>query len=494
MATASAPAPAARGSATNPWLVLVLVCLAQFMVVLDATIVNVALPAIDADLGFSEAGLQWVVNAYTLVFGGFLLLGGRAGDLFGRKRLFLIGLVVFTVASLLNGLATEAWQLIAFRALQGLGAALVSPAALSIVTSTFAEGKDRSRALAAWAAIAVGGAAVGLLLGGMLTEWLSWEWNFFINVPVGIVTFLLAMRYVPESKASEKLGFDLGGAVTVTAGLMLIVYGIVGTTEDGWLAPKTLGLLAAGVVLLAIFVAIELRVRYPLVRLGIFRSRAITGANLGMLVVAGGMFGVFFFASLYLQNILGFTPIQAGLAFLPLTAGIIIASGLAQQLVGRIDVRWVAIPGMLLAGVGLLLLTSISVDGTYLVNVLPGILVLSIGLGLTFVPMTLIATTGVQQDDAGLASGLFNSSQQIGGALGLAILATLSANATENALTDGGGAPTPADQAQAAVDGFQVAFATGAGLMILGAIVLFAVTRKRDVAMITGEETVVHGV
>jgi EmrB/QacA subfamily drug resistance transporter len=484
---------AGRGAGTNQWLVLVLVCLAQFMVILDATIVNVALPAIEGDLGLSTSGLQWVVNSYTLVFGGFLLLGGRAGDLFGRKRLFLAGVVVFTVASALNGLAHSGEVLIAARALQGLGAALVSPAALSIVTVTFAEGRDRSRALAVWAAIAVGGGAVGLLLGGILTELLSWEWIFFVNIPIGIVAFLASLRWVPESRSPERRGFDLAGAATVTAGLVLLVYGIVGTTDHGWTSARTLALMGGGLALVAVFLAIEGRVRDPLVRLGIFKLRSIAGANSAMLVVAGGMFAIFFFASLYVQQILGFSPIEAGLGFLPLTAGIVLASGLAQQLVARIDVRWVAMTGMAIGAGGLLLLSRVSPDGSYVTDVLPGILVMSVGLGLTFVPLTLIATTGVGPTDAGLASGLFNASQQIGGALGLAILTTFATERTTSALADAGGAPTPAEQAAAAVDGYQVAFAAGAGLLLLGAIVLPAFTRRRDVAAVTGEEPVLPG-
>jgi EmrB/QacA subfamily drug resistance transporter len=484
---------AARGASTNQWLVLVLVCLAQFMVILDATIVNVALPAIEGDLDLSTSGLQWVVNSYTLVFGGFLLLGGRAGDLFGRKRLFLAGVVVFTIASALNGFAQSGEVLIAARALQGLGAALVSPAALSIVTVTFAEGRDRSRALAVWAAIAVGGGAVGLLLGGILTELLSWEWIFFVNIPIGIVAFLASLRWVPESRSPEQRGFDLAGAVTVTAGLVLLVYGIVGTTDHGWTSARTLALMGGGLALIAVFLAIESRVHDPLVRLGIFRLRSIAGANSAMLVVAGGMFAIFFFASLYVQQILGFSPIEAGLGFLPLTAGIVLASGLAQQLVARIDVRWVAMAGMAIGAVGLLLLSRVSADGSYVSDVLPGILVMSVGLGLTFVPLTLIATTGVGPTDAGLASGLFNAAQQIGGALGLAILTTFATERTSGVISDLGRAPTPAEQAGAAVDGYQVAFAAGAGLLLLGAIVLPALTRRRDVAAVTGEEPVLPG-
>jgi EmrB/QacA subfamily drug resistance transporter len=470
------------------WLVLVLVCIAQFMVVLDATVVNVALPSIQRDLHFTTSSLQWVVNSYTLAFGGFLLLGGRAADFVGRRKLFVAGVVVFTAASLLNGLSTTSEWLVAGRALQGLGAAMVSPAALSIVTTTFKEGADRAKALAVWAAIAVGGAAVGLLLGGILTEYLSWEWIFFVNVPIGIGAVLLSLRFVPESKAPGTHGVDVAGAVSVTAGLTLLVYAIVKAQEFGWASAETLGMIGGAVVLLAAFVVIEMRSKAPLVRLGIFRIRSLTGANLSMLAVAGGMFSVFYFASIYLQQVLQFSPVQTGLAFLPLTAGIIVFSGVAQQIVAKVGVREVAMVGMGVAAVGLLLLSRAPVDGTYVADVLPGLLVMSAGLGLVFVPLTLIATTNVTDADAGLASGIFNSSQQIGGALGLAILSTVAATQTSNAVADAGGAPNAQQQASALVDGFQAAFAIGAGLMLIGVVLAALLIRRRDVVM-AGDET-----
>jgi EmrB/QacA subfamily drug resistance transporter len=476
----------------HKWLVLVLVCIAQFMVVLDATVVNVALPSIQRDLDFTPSSLQWVVNAYTLAFGGFLLLGGRAADFVGRRRMFVLGVIVFTGASLLSGLATSSEWLIVARALQGLGGAMVSPAALSIVTTTFKEGAERTKALSVWAAIAVGGAAIGLLLGGVLTEYLSWEWVFYVNVPVGIAAVLLSLRYVPESKALGTRGIDVAGAVTVTAGLTLLVYAIVKTQDYGWTSIETVGLAGAALALLTGFVAIERRSKAPLVRLGIFRIRSLTSANAAMLAVAGGMFAVFYFASIYVQEILGFSPVQAGLAFLPLTAGIILFSAMAQQLIARAGVRAVAMTGMAAAAVGLLLMAQIPVDGSYVSDVLPGILVLAAGLGLTFVPLTLIATTNVRDEDAGLASGLFNSSQQVGGALGLAILSTVAASRTEDALAGSSGAPTAVDQASALVDGFQVAFTVGAGLMLLGVLITALFVRRRDVAAIQAEAPVVN--
>jgi EmrB/QacA subfamily drug resistance transporter len=465
---------------TNPWVVLVLICFAQFMVVLDATIVNVALPSIQSDLHLSEGNLQWIVNAYTLVFGGFLLLGGRAGDLLGRKRVFLIGLVIFTGASLLDGLASSEGMLIGARALQGLGAALVSPAALSIISTTFAEGAERARALAVWAAIAIGGSAVGLILGGVLTQYFSWPWIFFVNVPVGIVVFVLSFRLIPESRDEHaQRSYDIAGAVTVTGGLMTLVYAIVDAQSSGWGSAKTVGLFALAAVLLGAFVAIELRAKAPLVRLSIFRIRSLLTANLSMFLAASAIFAMFFFNTLYLQRVLGYGPLEAGLAFLPFTAGIMISAGLASQFAPRIGVRPVAAVGMLLTTAGLLLLTQLPVDGSYVADVLPAILLSSLGMGAVFMPLTLIATTGLDDNDQGLASGLFNTSQQIGGALGLAILSTLATSKMASA----GGSST-----HALVVGFHWgAFGAGAVIMIGALVVMLALLRRRHVARIEAE-------
>jgi EmrB/QacA subfamily drug resistance transporter len=473
---------------TNRWLVLVLVCIAQFMVVLDATIVNVALPSIQADLDFSQGSLQWVINGYTLVFGGFLLLGGRASDLFGRRRVFLIGVVIFSVASLANGLANSGGMLIAARALQGLGAALVSPAALSIITTTFAEGEERAKALGVWSAIAAGGAAFGLLLGGVLTDLLSWEWIFFVNVPIGIAAFVLSIRYVPESIAPDRPEtVDLPGAVSVTSGLIVLVYAIVKAEDYGWASGRTLGLIAVAVALLVAFVFIERRSSAPLIRLDIFRSRMISGANAIMILVAGGMFAFFFLSSLYVQQVLDYTPLQAGLAFLPFTVGIIIGAGASQALGRRIPLHHIAIIGMALSSIGLFIMSRAGVDGSYLANILPAIIPMSIGMGMTFLPLTLIATTGVSASDAGLASGLFNTSQQVGGALGLAILSTLAADKATSILSDLGRAIGAEDRLTAIVEGFQLAYLAAIGLMVIGAIVLLVVLRTRDVKAIDPE-------
>jgi EmrB/QacA subfamily drug resistance transporter len=449
------------------------------MVILDATIVNVALPSIQQDLDLSEANLQWIVNAYTLVFGGFLLLGGRAGDLLGRKRVFLVGLVIFTGASLLDGLASSEGMLIGARALQGLGAALISPAALSIIATTFVEGAERAKAIGVWAAIAIGGSAVGLILGGVLTQYFSWPWIFFVNVPVGIAAFVLSLRLIPESR-DETAGrsYDVGGAVTVTGGLMALVYAIVGAQSSGWGSAKTIGFFALAAILLVSFVAIELRAKSPLVRLSIFRIRSLLTANVSMFLAASAMFAMFFFNTLYLQRVLGYGPLEAGLAFLPFTAGIMISAGLASRFAPRVGVRPVAAIGMVLTAGGLLLLTQLPVDGSYVADVLPAIVLSSLGMGAVFMPLTLIATTGLKDSDQGLASGLFNTSQQIGGALGLAILSTLATSKMSSA----GGSET-----EALVTGFHWAFGAGAVIMIAALVVMLSLLRKRHVARIEAQ-------
>jgi EmrB/QacA subfamily drug resistance transporter len=465
---------------SNKWVVLVLVCLAQFMVVLDATIVNVALPSIQVDLHLSEANLQWIVNAYALFFGGFLLLGGRAGDLIGRKRLFLFGLVVFTVASLLNGLAVNEGMLIGCRALQGLGAAFISPAALSIISTTFEEGADRARALGVWAAIAIGGAAFGLVMGGILTQLFSWPWIFFVNVPVGVVAFVLSLRLVPESRDEHaQRSFDVAGAVSVTGGLMSLVYAIVKAETAGWGSVTTIGFFALSAVLLASFVVIEQRSKAPLVRLSIFRVRSLLTANVVMFLVASGIFSMFFFNTLYIQRVLGYGPLDAGLALLPFTAGVMVSAGLASQFAPRVGVRPVAALGMIVSAFGMLLLARLPVDGSYLVDVLPALVITSLGMGAVFMPLTLIATTGLEDEDQGLASGLFNTSQQIGGALGLAILSTLAASKT----TSAGGATDP----EALVTGFHWAFGGAAVFILLGLVTMLTLLRRRHVARIEAE-------
>ena len=463
-------------SAPNRWAVLGLVCVAQFMVILDATIVNVALPSIEGGLHFSPTGLQWIVNAYTLVFGGILLLGGRAGDLLGLKRLFLAGVVVLTVASLLDGLAVNSGMLIGSRALQGLGAAFISPAALSIISTTFEEGKERGKALGVWAAIASGGSAVVLVLGGVLTQAFSWPWIFFINVPVGLAAFLLSLRLIPESiDEHAERSFDVAGAVAVTGGLMALVYAIVKAPQDGWTAPVTLGTFAVSAILLASFIVIELRAAAPLVRLDIFRIRTLSAANVVMFLVASGLFAMFFFNSLYIQRVMDYGPLKAGLAFLPFTAGIMISAGLASQLSPRLGVRPIALAGMVVTAIGMLLLVRIPVGGSYLTDVFPSIMLTSLGMGAVFVPLTLVATMGLADSDQGLASGLFNTSQQVGGAVGLAILATVAASHTSSSAKP------------ALVHGFHWAFAGGAVFVVVALAALLALLRTRTVATVDAE-------
>ncbi len=476
---------------TNRWLVLVIVCVAQFMVVLDATIVNVALPSIQQGLHFTPSSLQWIVNAYTLVFGGFLLLGGRAADLFGRQLLFIAGVVIFTGASLLNGFATTSSVLIGGRALQGLGAALVSPAALSIVTTTFAEGRERTKALGVWSAIAAGGGAVGLVVGGVLTDTLSWRWVFFINLPIGVAAVVLASRFVRNSRAAERPEtVDVAGAVSVTAGLLVLVYDIVKAQEYGWTSGRTLGLAALALALLAAFVAIEHRSRAPLIRLGIFRIRSLTASNGAMFFVMSGLFAMFYFASLYVQEVLGYSPLKAGLAFLPVTVGIVIGAGLSQAAIKSMSARRVPLIGVALAAGGLFLLGRIPTHGAYVSDLLPGLVLMSIGMGLVFVPLTLIATTNIESEDAGLASGVLNTTQQVGGALGLAVLSTLATSRTNHTVSSFGHAASVVEKTAAQVDGYQLAFTAGAFLMLAAAAVVLGLLRRADVATIDAEETV----
>jgi EmrB/QacA subfamily drug resistance transporter len=452
-------------SSTNKWLALALLAAAQFVVVLDASIVNVALPSIGRDLHFSQDNLSWVVNAYVLVFGGFLLLGGRMADLLGRRRLFIGGLILFAVASLAGGLAESEGWLIAARAVQGLGAALLSPAALSLVTVLFAEGADRNKAMGVWGAVAGSGGAVGVLLGGMLTEWAGWEWVLFVNVPIGIIAAFLAPRLLPESRNEGERHFDVAGAVTITAGLSLLVYALVDANSAGWGSTQTLGLSAIAVALIAGFYVIERRQKAPLVPFpGIFRMRTITGINVSAVLVAASLFSMFFFISLYMQNVLGFSALEAGLAYLPLAVGLIITAGASAGLVTRFGFKPVLVSGLIITAAGLVWFGQVSPDGSYVGDVLFPSLLAAIGLGLAFVSMTVAAVSGVEPHEAGLASGLINTSQQIGGALGLAILATV-ANSRIDDLAASGTA-----QSVALTEGFQSAFLVGAGIAIAGAV------------------------
>jgi EmrB/QacA subfamily drug resistance transporter len=449
------------------WLALALLAATQFMVVLDVAIVNVALPSIQQSLDFSEQNLQWVVSAYTLTFGGLLLLGGRVADILGRRRLFMIGLAVFSLASLAAGLATGSTTLIAARAVQGVGAAIISPAALAILMTTFAEGRERNLALGIWGAIAGFGGAAGVLLGGVLTELAGWEWIFFLNVPIGALVMALGPRLLYESRVhAERRGFDIAGALTVTAGLTLIVYGLVETASHAWLSPTVAGSLAAGAVLVVAFAAIESTAKRPLLPLRLFRLPSLSAANAVGLLLGASIFSMFFLLSLYMQQVLGYSALRTGVAYLAVAITIIVSAAVSQALVNRLGVRTVLAVGQAFLLVGLLWFTQVSTNGSYLVDLLPGFILAGIGLGFSFVPVTIAALVGVGDRDAGVASGLINTSQQVGGALGVAILSTVAITRSEDYLAAHGG--SPALMPAALTDGFSVAFAVGAGMAVLG--------------------------
>jgi EmrB/QacA subfamily drug resistance transporter len=467
------------------WLALALLAAAQFVVVLDASIVNVALPSIGKALDFSQDNLSWVVNAYTLTFGGFLLLGGRMADLLGRRRLFIAGLILFAAASLAGGLAQSDVWLIAARAVQGLGAALLSPAALSLVTEIFEEGAERNKALGVWGAVAGSGGAAGVLLGGMLTQWAGWEWVLFVNVPIGLAAAFLAPRLLPESMNEGARHFDIAGAISVTAGLSLLVYSLVNANSAGWGSTETLGLLAIAVAMIVAFVMIELRTKAPLVPFpGIFRLRTIRGINLVGLLLTMALFSMFFFISLYMQQVLGFDALKAGFAYLPLAVGIIVSAGLASTLITRFGVKPVLVLGMVLTAIGLFWFAQISPNGTYVGDILFPAIISALGLGFAFVPMTVAAVSGVEPHEAGLASGLINTSQQVGGALGLAILAAV-ANSRTDSLTETGVA-----KATALTEGFQSALLVGGAFAVVGAILALVLIGSKDVAMTEDDELV----
>src|SRR5919204_3778221 len=409
-------------AARRKWFALALLLGVQFMVVLDIAIVNVALPSIQTDLGFSQGNLQWVVSAYALLFGGFLLLGGRIADLIGRRRLFLTGLVVFTGASLLSGVSWGEGALIGARSLQGFGAALITPAALSILTTTFAEGKERNTALGAWGGVGAFGAVAGVLLGGVLTEALGWQWIFFVNVPVGLAGLALAPLLLTESRDARTKTFDLPGASLVTGGLVTLVYAITQANSNGWGSTETIALFAGAAVLLAAFIGWERRTAEPLVPFSFFRLRTVVGANIAGLILGTAIFAMFLMLTLYMQQVLGYSAMKTGVAYLAVAGTAIFWSGLAAQLVTRIGVKPVLAIGMTALSAGLVYFTQVSVGGSYLGDLLPGFLLIAVGLGFSFVPISIAALAGVQPAEAGLASGLINTSQQIGGALGIAAL------------------------------------------------------------------------
>jgi EmrB/QacA subfamily drug resistance transporter len=463
-------------------IILLIVAVAQFMVVLDTSIVNVALPSIYKGLGFtSPASLQWVVTAYTLAFGGFLLLGGRAADLYGRRKVFMWATAMFAITSLITGLSQNTLMIEVTRAIQGLTGAFMSPAALSIVLTTFKQGKERAMALSVWGGVAAGGAAAGVLLGGVLTEYLDWRWNFFVNVPIGLAIALMAHRYVPESKADLKHNkLDLPGAVTVTAGLMLLVYAFTKAPTYGWDSARTWELLAGSAVLLALFLWNESRSKHALMPLNFFRVGNVAAANMTALPIVAAMFSMFFFVTLYVQQVLHFTPIKAGLSFLPITFVIGGISVAMQHIVARVGYKKPLVLAPLLQGAGILYLSRFPVDGSYWVDVLPGMIIIAMGMGLGFITMTIAATNGVPHEDSGLASGLLNTAQNVGGSLGLAILSGISASGVTGYINSHlSTVSQPLTQAAAQVNGFHDALRVGACFSLVAAIIALTLIHEK---------------
>ena len=457
-------------SSRRRWSALALIVTAQFMVILDVAIVNVALPSIKSDLGFSETGLQWVITAYAILFGGTLLLGGRLADLLGRRRMFVAGLALFALSSLLSGFAWSAASLVGFRAVQGLGGALLAPAALSLLMTTFAEGRERNLALGIYGAASGSGAAAGVLLGGVITSYLGWSWIFFVNVPVGVAAIALTPYLLRESRADlAHRHFDLAGATSVTAGLMLLVYGLTRATSDGWSSPVTLGLLGGAAALVAAFVAIESRSRSPLLPLRILRLRALSAANATMALVGAVTFSEFFLLTLYVQDVLHYSAVQSGVAFVAFAFSVVVASNLSQAVVGRVGIRGTLTAGLVLATVSLGLLTRVPVDGHYFWDLFPAFVLGGTGLGFSFVPVTIASLSGVGREDAGVASGLVNTSRQIGGAIGLAAVSTVAATAASSYAH---AHSVLASSAPATVSGFQTSFDVLGGLLVAAIVIV----------------------
>ncbi|MFD7442725.1 MFS transporter [Streptomyces sp. NPDC059909] len=497
--------PGAPRREGRPGIALTVIAACQLMVVLDATIVNIALPHIQDALSFSTTDLSWVLSAYTLTFGGLLLLGGRAGDILGRRRVFMAGILIFTLASLLGGLAQEPWQLLAARALQGVGGAIASPTSLALITTTFPEGPERNRAFGVFAAVSAGGGAIGLLAGGMLTEWLDWRWVLFVNVPIGILIAFLTPLYITESERHPGR-FDIAGALTSTAGMASLVYGFIRASEEGWRDSLTLGSFGAAVVLLAAFAIVESRAREPITPLRMFADRNRSGTYVIMLSLAAAMFGMFFFIVLFVQNVLGYSPIEAGLAFLPVTVAIITGAGLSQRLLPVLGPKPFMVTGSLLTGIGLFWQTLISPDSSYVSGVLGPMVLFGFGMGLNFVTLTLTAVSGVAQHEAGAASGLLNATQQVGGSLGLSILVTVFGTASRDEA--GKQVPsflaqaTPEQQAEFAktqelpapwghevlTEGISTSFTAAVGMVLLALLTAVVVirVRKSDLDALSG--------
>jgi EmrB/QacA subfamily drug resistance transporter len=475
----------AEAAQRRKWLALALLATTQFVIVLDAAIVNVAIPSIGKDLHFSQEDLTWIPNAYALTFGGFLLLGGRMADLLGRRRLFMSGLVLFSVASLLGGLSTSETQLVAARALQGLGAALLAPSALSMVTNMFTEGSERNKALGVWGAVSGSGGAAGVLLGGVLTEYAGWEWVLWVNVPIGVIAAVLAPRLLVESRREGGTRhFDALGAVTVTAGLSLLVYALVDTINAGWGSTQTITLLAISAALIVTFVVIEQRSPEPLMPFSIFRLRTLTGANVVGLLIGASLFAMFFFLSRYMQQVLGYSALKAGLSYLPLAIAIILSAGIASQLVTKLGFKPILITGLALIAIALLWFAQVPVEGDYVTHLVGPMVIAAVGLGFAFVPVTIAALNGVSADESGLASGLINTSQQIGGALGLAILGTIASSKTDDLIAAAHGAPAAVPGAL--TEGFQLAFLAGAGFAVIGIIATLVFVSSEDSKTVVG--------
>ncbi|RAJ62861.1 MULTISPECIES: DHA2 family efflux MFS transporter permease subunit [unclassified Streptomyces] len=459
--TADTPPLISRRTTPPTWLVVALACAGQFLVVLDVSVVNVALPSMRTDLGLSASGLQWVVNAYAIAFAGFMLLGGRAGDLYGRKRMFLVGLGLFTLASLGGGLAQEGWQLLLARAVQGLGAAVLAPSTLTLLTAAVPEGAARARAIATWAAVGAGGGASGGLVGGVLVDVLSWRWVLLINVPVGAVVLAGSLRWLVESRAGDRRRLDLPGALLVTAGLATLAYGISRTQETGWTAPASLLPLAAGVLLIALFLLVEARTQAPLMPLGLLRRRAVASANAAMLVSGSAMFCMWYFMTLYAQNVLGYSPLAAGAALVPSSLAVIIGSKVAPRLMRTAGPRLVAVLGTLIGASGFAWQSTMSAHEAYVTAIMfPGILMM-LGGGLAMTPLAALATSGAAPGEAGVVSGLINTSRTMGGSLGLAVMSTIAATGTGT-----GTGP------QALTDGYALAFRASTAVLLGGALLM----------------------
>ncbi|WP_425579609.1 MFS transporter [Streptomyces coacervatus] len=461
-------------TAPPTWLVVALACAGQFLVVLDVSVVNVALPSMRADLGLSAPGLQWVVNAYAIAFAGFMLLGGRAGDLYGRKRMFLVGLGLFTVASLGGGLAQAGGQLLVARAVQGLGAAVLAPSTLTILTSAVPEGAARARAIATWTAVGAGGGAAGGLVGGALVDGLSWRWVLLINVPIGAVVLAGSVRWLAESRNGDGRRLDLPGALLVTAGLATLAYGISQTEAEGWTAAATVVPLAAGLALIALFLLVEARTAAPLMPLGLFRVRAVSSANAAMFVNGFAMFCMWFFMTLYAQNVLGYTPLEAGLALVPSSLAVLLGSKSAPRFMPVFGARRVAVFGAVVAAVGFGWQSMMTPEGNYLTEIMfPGILMM-LGAGLTATPLAALATSGAAAGEAGLVSGLVNTSRTMGGSLGLAVMSTIAATRTAGMAGMAG-----SDAPGALTDGYALVFRTAAGVLLAGAVLMLVWLPRR---------------